>query len=287
MGSPRLPPELTDRIIDFCHNNKRALSNCALTHSSWLATSRLHLFHTITTTGVHERTDRATKLKSIINTRLHMPPHGPSPILPLIRTVKIESFANPDQAAQLWNATHLADTIYQLGNNERLPAPSVHTTLGQPLSQTSAPSLWSFSVVSDIVTHVKLLNLTFGHPSDVWPFLSSFHRLQYLELECVGFDNPPGPSSSVEGIFNGVPLSTIRITTAFMHDVIDSLTKMAGSLSHLEDFGIAYQDIRQGALPQLADAIERRVKCLRFTADCYPGPGRDNEWRPSAFDKSE
>ena len=39
------PIELTDRIINFCYNDKTRLSNCALTHSSWLAANRFHLFY--------------------------------------------------------------------------------------------------------------------------------------------------------------------------------------------------------------------------------------------------
>jgi len=286
MGSPRLPSELTDRIIDFCHNNKRTLSNCALTHSSWLAASRFHLFHTITTTGAYERVERAIQLKSIVHKKPSASSYRQSHILPYIKTVKIESFANPDQVTQLKNATRIAETVRQLCDHEQLPVPSVHATLGQPLSQSDAPLIWSLDLVHDIVTHVKLLNLTFGHPSDIWSFLSSFPRLQCLELECIGFNNSAGFSPPA-GVFDDVPLSTIRITTAFMGIIINNLTQVASSLSYLEDFGIAYQDNMQGALPQLADAIQARVKCLRFTADCYPGKERGNEWRPSAFDTSE
>lgn len=274
MGSARLPAELTDRIIDFCHNNKRTLSNCALTHSSWLAASRFHLFHTITTTGIHERTDRATQLK--FNTRKR------SSILPYIKTVKIESFANPNQVARLSNAAHLAHTIRQACDRGRLPIPPVHVTLRR------YDSLWSLtlSLINDIVTCLKLSDVTFGHPNDVWPFLSSFPRLQHLELGGVGF-NLGESGFPVERIFEGIPLTTIRITTSSMGFVIGSLAKVAGSLSYLEGFGIAYEDNRQGALLQLADAIQGKVKCLRFSADCYPGDERLDDWRPSTFDTGE
>ena len=46
-GRPRLPPELTDRIIDFLYDNHLALSSCSLTCSSWLPTSRLHRFRLV------------------------------------------------------------------------------------------------------------------------------------------------------------------------------------------------------------------------------------------------
>lgn len=43
----RLPSELTDRILDFLHDDRRALASCALTCRGWLPTSRHHLFHTL------------------------------------------------------------------------------------------------------------------------------------------------------------------------------------------------------------------------------------------------
>ena len=39
----RLPPELTDHIIDFLHSNRQALATCAQVHRSWIPSSRLHL----------------------------------------------------------------------------------------------------------------------------------------------------------------------------------------------------------------------------------------------------
>jgi len=37
MGLAQLPAELTDRVINFYHNDKRTLSNYMFTNSSWLA----------------------------------------------------------------------------------------------------------------------------------------------------------------------------------------------------------------------------------------------------------
>lgn len=39
-----LPPELIDRIIDFLHNEPKALAACSLVARSWTATSRYHRF---------------------------------------------------------------------------------------------------------------------------------------------------------------------------------------------------------------------------------------------------
>ena len=284
MGSPPLPVELTDRIIDFCHDDKRTLSNCTLTHSSWLAASRFHLFDTITTVGVDSDTDRVNQLASVVNRTSSALPHGLS-ILPYIRTVKIDSLVEFDRPARLRCAAHLVDTIRQLCNREGLPAPSVHASLSMAFGRREA--LRQFSLVNDLVTQVRLSSISFSHPRYIWPFLSSFPRLQYLGLERVGFGDSPTSSFPAEDIFNGIPLSTIRMTTAYMGFIIASLIRVAGSLPHLEDFGIEYQDIRQAALPRLADAIQERVKCLKFSVECCPGVNRGGDPRPSASDISE
>ncbi|OCH90377.1 hypothetical protein OBBRIDRAFT_730880, partial [Obba rivulosa] len=43
----RIPPEVTDRIIDVLSSDKRALRKCSLTCRRWLPRSRFHLFKTI------------------------------------------------------------------------------------------------------------------------------------------------------------------------------------------------------------------------------------------------
>ncbi|OCH95095.1 hypothetical protein OBBRIDRAFT_642089 [Obba rivulosa] len=42
-----LPPEVTDRIIDFLWADRASLRSCALTCRSWLPASRFHLFRTL------------------------------------------------------------------------------------------------------------------------------------------------------------------------------------------------------------------------------------------------
>ncbi|PSR73130.1 hypothetical protein PHLCEN_2v10986 [Hermanssonia centrifuga] len=45
LPSPRLPPELTDRVIDNLHDSKADLRRCSLVCRSWLPSSSFHLFH--------------------------------------------------------------------------------------------------------------------------------------------------------------------------------------------------------------------------------------------------
>ncbi len=42
-----LPSELWDIIIDFLHDDKRAMRRCSLVCKAWISSSRLHLFHAV------------------------------------------------------------------------------------------------------------------------------------------------------------------------------------------------------------------------------------------------
>ncbi|KAJ7343721.1 hypothetical protein DFH08DRAFT_701948, partial [Mycena albidolilacea] len=46
--SSTLPPELTDRIIDFLWDHQLDLRACSLVCSQWLPASRFHIFESIT-----------------------------------------------------------------------------------------------------------------------------------------------------------------------------------------------------------------------------------------------
>ncbi|TFY63900.1 hypothetical protein EVJ58_g2948 [Rhodofomes roseus] len=46
-GPPVMPPELTDRIVDFLHDDHTALKSCGLACRSWLAAVRYHLYYAI------------------------------------------------------------------------------------------------------------------------------------------------------------------------------------------------------------------------------------------------
>ncbi|EMD31026.1 hypothetical protein CERSUDRAFT_100751 [Gelatoporia subvermispora B] len=46
---PRLPPELTDRMIDFLHDDIPTLKTCALVCRAWVPASRMYTFETVYT----------------------------------------------------------------------------------------------------------------------------------------------------------------------------------------------------------------------------------------------
>jgi F-box-like len=55
-STTRLPPELTDHIIDFLHSDRRALATCALVCRSWISSSRLHFCAILNLTRRNTRT---------------------------------------------------------------------------------------------------------------------------------------------------------------------------------------------------------------------------------------
>lgn len=43
----KIPLEIAERIIDYCHNDKNALANCALVCTAWIRPARYHLINAI------------------------------------------------------------------------------------------------------------------------------------------------------------------------------------------------------------------------------------------------
>lgn len=60
-----VPPELTDRIIDFLHNDQETLKRCSLACKAWLPASRYHLWYCVALRFVSQNDkDHARFLKS-------------------------------------------------------------------------------------------------------------------------------------------------------------------------------------------------------------------------------
>jgi len=287
MGPPALAAELTDHIIDFLHDDKRALSVCALTHPTWLAASRFHLFNTITVDGDDRTKDRIEALTD--------PASGALQALSYIRTVEIVSTLPEQRVSRLEDAVSFYQSIRHglswsgSSSNSDGPTPhlpTVHLGLGRYCDLGEDGILPALSQISDKVTHLEFSSPILSRRDDLWPFVSSFPNLRSLKVIDLAFhhhgDNrlPPQPR------LKNIPLSKIRIDTMSMGFIIDSLLAYADVLTSLEEFGILYEDVRQTALVTVAEAIQRGVKVLRFSANCHPGTEYERHRRPSAFDIS-
>ena len=279
---PALAAELTDHIIDFLHDDKQALSACALTHPTWLSASRFHLFSTITVDGDGGTKDRIEAFASLSGGAL-------LPVLSYVRTVKIVSMFPEHRERRLEGAvssyrTMLLRRLSQSDGSTADP-PTIHLCLGMYCNLGGSTGILSaLSQISDNVTHLEFLSPILSRRDDLWPFVSSFANLRSLEVIDLAFhhygDNrlPPQPG------LKKIPLSKIRIDTMSMGFIIDSILAYANMLTSLEEFGILYEDVRQTALVTVAEAIQAKVKVLRFSANCHPGTEHERNRRPSAFD---
>lgn len=276
---PSLAPELTDHIIDFLHDDKQALSACALTHPMWLSASRFHLFDTITIDGDGRTKDQIEAFGSLSG-GLAMPP-----ALSYVRTVKIVLMIPERRVIRLENAVSSYQSIVRRGLPGEADGPTIHLCIGMYCELKTIGIL--LSQISDKVTHLEFLSPILSRRDDFWPFVSSFANLHSLEVIDLAFHHY-GDSRRLrpQPRLKKLPLSKIRIDTMSMGFIIDSILAYADMLVSLEEFGILYEDVRQTALMTVADAIQARVKVLRFSAHCHPGRESERNRRPSAFDTS-
>ncbi|KAI0954585.1 hypothetical protein AcW1_006430 [Taiwanofungus camphoratus] len=66
--SSDLPPELCDQILDHLWDDRAALEACSLTCRAWLATTRIHLFHSICLRDLRQCTRLERMLKGTLPT---------------------------------------------------------------------------------------------------------------------------------------------------------------------------------------------------------------------------
>lgn len=152
MQATYLPAELTDRIIDFCHDDKGTLSSCALTHSSWLPASRFHLFHTVISLGDRNITlERASQLVTIVrNTPPAVSQRFSSP-LPYIKIVEIKPSLTSSLGVQLGDGQYIANAVRHFGSLDSLPPPSVHMSFSLVMPAPGTALITALSFIRDIV----------------------------------------------------------------------------------------------------------------------------------------
>jgi hypothetical protein len=264
MGPPTLAAELTDRIIDFLHDDKQALNACALTHTTWLTASCFHLFNAITLDDDDGIKSRITTLDLLSGARA----------LSHIRTVQIVSTSD-ERMSRLESAVSLYQRIQRRLSESDGPTPhlpTVHLRLGKfcEFGEGGIPSV--LSRISDKVTDLQLLNPIIQHYDDFWPFVTSFPNLRSLEVRCLGlrgiwFYDDKKDRPSPQPRLKDIPLSKIRIDTVDVGFIIDSLLMHAGVLTSLEEFAILYEEYAGlTVLVAMAEAIQGTVKVLKLSA---------------------
>ena len=122
-------------------------------------------------------------------------------------------------------------------------------------------------------------------PHRLWPFTSSFPALRSLEVDLTVSRCGVYRLAPQLGL-QSIPLSKIRMGMMVMGFFIKSVLALAHAFTSLEEFGVLYEDVWQTDLVKTAEAIQWKVKVLRFTASYHPGAEYERDRRPSPFDLS-
>jgi len=185
---PRVPAELTDVVVDFLHDDKKSLGNCALVSKEWLSVARYHLFREI---YIHE--SNVNEFKKLITSRSTtvMPHHIHSVVIDEIRS----------------RHTKLFDMMY-IGFR---PFDSVHTLELRSIDWRffTADSINRLVSAFQMVTDLRFDTPNFIHPKDLWSLVARFPLLQRLSVANPSFTHKlsiwaPGPN------FNTVPYPKIH-----------------------------------------------------------------------------
>ncbi|OBZ73453.1 hypothetical protein A0H81_06663 [Grifola frondosa] len=217
----KLPPELTDRVIDHLHDDARSLRACALVCRAWLPRARYHLFHDISLSLSHGR-----------------------------HKLRFERF---DRLLECY--PHLGYFVRKLsmrGSSSSLPQKSYSRTLARMPNVTNIIWTEAFfhpSAAFDRFKYLTGLHLeNYGFPSlnDFASLICSLSHLEELSCtsvraaECTSIVTPFlfSPLPSLRRLhFDNVVMSHIMFTrwisTNSMHTHLDSLTLLSILPDHL------------------------------------------------------
>ncbi|OCH90080.1 hypothetical protein OBBRIDRAFT_826136 [Obba rivulosa] len=216
----RIPPELTDRIIDFLHGDAPSLRVCCLTCRSWLPSSRFHLFYSVKLDAAckYQAFDQLLRCSPYLGPYvkefiLDMPPHPPDTLfmsiarrLGAVKLLRIQGWArHVDQ-----------DTFAAIG----------------PVTDMT---IWA----------------SFSHLSDLVALLNAYPHLEKLTLWSVmcGRDHISVPE-------NRVPFSTLRQLRMDGGNETVSSKLFTRPLPSLEALSLtAYNAVDLSALCRLLDDI--------------------------------
>ena len=182
-GRHELPPEVIDRIIDFLHDEPKALAACSLVARSWTATSRYHRFCMVLllTSKNWAKFDRLIKISP---TMVHY-----------IRGITMDI---SDASSARWVSACTSFTSLE------------HITMFGAIIPPWQSKAAAISSVAHKVTSLTL-NVTFVSSADFWPIIRIFPSL--VSFCCIGSRSvatlPPPQSLPCYS----PPISSISIAT--------------------------------------------------------------------------
>ena len=236
-AQPELPPELTDRIIDFLHDEPKTLAACSLVARSWTIASRYHLFSMV----VLINPERRAKFERLIQISPTM--------IQYIRGVFID-----------------VDGIY---STRWISVCARFTSLQHIMMNGVVAPPWrsEAAVISRVARNITsfTLSLAIVHRDDVWPIIRTFPNL--VSLAYVGAKSVPASAQPLQSSFpsHTPQISSISVTTSASWDVLEALADPPYPLISLSNLNIQYAYPGQGrGLQALAQAYGSQISRLRL-----------------------
>ncbi|KAH9950680.1 hypothetical protein B0H21DRAFT_505065 [Amylocystis lapponica] len=193
---PKLPPDVTDRIIDFLWNEQKALYCCALTCHGWLPCSRFHLFN-----GILTIKSRSAFFALVRTSQMsHLEPY-----FALVRTLVIDESCVPNcRSAPQRSFCHMLGPVlgHRLAELKDLSIQSV--------DWSTIPVHWSFQIGLTLMPNINTLMLkdcTFSTSRDIQRLVCSLPYLIELTLHNVRTERhlPSGPQHGSASPGSGYP----------------------------------------------------------------------------------
>jgi hypothetical protein len=253
---PGIPPELSDRVIDFLHDDWAALKACSLTCKAWLPASRFHLWNRVVLRYSGDGTNYAEFLKAS--------PAITSCIVDL--TVEFPTDRNNDASREA-ETTWMTETL--------IPIFSTFRILRQLMFVGAAFGEDAFltKICSNLST-AKVIQLSMCHFSNFSRFVElvwSCPLLENLRIDTISFDQidayTPRPPSVPRPELKF--LMIIYYSSVHMPVVIDWLVS-EGFCIHVDFLVVFQQHIECPAITRLLPAVGSNLRHLSVSYAFLP-----------------
>ena len=232
-----LPPELVDRIIDFLHDQPKALAACSLVARSWTVTSRYHRFGKVVLSS-DDNWEEFDRLLKISPTIIHH-----------IRGIII------DTGCERWISACASFTSLE------------HITIFGAIIPPWQSEAAGISSVAHKITSLTL-NVAFVSRHDFWPIVRMFPNLvSFSSVATRGVTELP-PLRSLPCY--SPPISSVSLESAAQKHVLDHLCNPPYPLTSLSTLHICDVDRERGPeLRALAETYASQISRLRLYVQTY------------------